>query len=32
LANGSAKVLCDLISGRQPDIDISGLGIDRLRR
>ncbi len=31
LANGSAKVLCDLISGRQPDIDISGLGIDRLR-
>ena len=32
LANGSAKVLCDLISGRKPDIDISGLGIDRLRR
>ena len=31
LANGSAKVVCDLISGREPDIDISGLGMDRLK-
>ncbi len=31
LANGSAKVVSDLISGRQPEIDISGLGMDRLK-
>ncbi len=31
LASGSAKVLSDLVSGRTPEIDISGLDIDRLR-
>jgi len=31
LASGSAKVLSDLVSDRPPEIDISGLGLDRLR-
>ena len=30
LACGSARALCDLMAGRQPDIDLSGLGIDRI--
>jgi D-amino-acid dehydrogenase len=32
LACGSARVLADSISGRRPDIDFEGLGLDRLRR
>jgi D-amino-acid dehydrogenase len=31
LACGSARVLADLVSQRQPAIDLQGLGIDRLR-
>jgi D-amino-acid dehydrogenase len=31
LASGSAKVLSDLVSDRPPEIDISGLGLDRFR-
>jgi D-amino-acid dehydrogenase len=31
LACGSARVLADLLAGRTPDIDIEGLGIERLR-
>jgi len=31
LASGSAKVLSDLVSARSPEIDISGLGLERLR-
>jgi glycine/D-amino acid oxidase-like deaminating enzyme len=31
LASGSAKVMSDLVSDRPPDLDISGLGLDRLR-
>ena len=30
LACGSARVVADLISGRAPDVDIEGLGIERL--
>ncbi|MDA0997879.1 MAG: FAD-dependent oxidoreductase, partial [Proteobacteria bacterium] len=29
MAAGSGRVLSDILSGRQPDIDISGLTIDR---
>jgi len=32
LSCGSARVLADLIAGREPAIDISGLGPQRLRR
>ena len=31
LASGSAKLVSDMVSGRQPEIDMGGLGIDRLR-
>ena len=31
MACGSAKVLADAICGRSPDIDVAGLGIERLR-
>jgi len=31
LASGSAKVMSDLVSDRPPEIDISGLGLDRFR-
>ena len=31
LASGSAKLVSDMVSGRTPEIDMSGLGIDRLR-
>jgi D-amino-acid dehydrogenase len=31
LASGSARILADQISGQAPDIDISGLTLDRLR-
>jgi D-amino-acid dehydrogenase len=30
LASGSARVLADSISGRKPEIDLAGLGIERL--
>lgn len=30
LASGSARVLADSISGRKPEIDLTGLGIERL--
>ena len=29
MACGSGRVLADLISGRKPEIDTSGLGIER---
>ncbi len=29
MASGSAQIIADLISGRTPEIDISGLGLDR---
>ncbi len=29
MATGSARILADLIAGRTPEIDISGLGLDR---
>ena len=29
MATGSARIIADLISGRSPEIDISGLGLDR---
>jgi D-amino-acid dehydrogenase len=29
MACGSAQVIADLISGRTPEIDIRGLGLDR---
>jgi len=32
LGCGSAQALADLIAGRQPDVDLEGLGIERLRR
>jgi len=32
LACGSARVLADSISGRKPDIDLMGLGIERLKK
>ncbi len=32
LANGSARLLADLVSGQSPSIDPEGLGIDRLLR
>jgi D-amino-acid dehydrogenase len=32
LACGSARVLADSISGRKPEIDLTGLGIERLGR
>lgn len=31
LSCGSARVLADLVGGRQPDLDVEGLGIARLR-
>ena len=31
LASGSAKLVSDMVSGRTPEIDMSGLGIERLR-
>jgi D-amino-acid dehydrogenase len=31
LSCGSARALADLISGRAPDVDLSGFGVDRLR-
>jgi D-amino-acid dehydrogenase len=31
MACGSARVVADLMSGRKPDIDVEGLGIERLR-
>jgi D-amino-acid dehydrogenase len=31
LSCGSARALADLISGRAPDVDVSGFGVDRLR-
>jgi D-amino-acid dehydrogenase len=31
LACGSARVVADLMSGRQPEIDVEGLGVERLR-
>ena len=30
LSCGSARVVADLIGGRSPDLDVSGLGVDRL--
>jgi D-amino-acid dehydrogenase len=30
LSCGSARVVADLMSGRQPDVDIEGLGVERL--
>jgi D-amino-acid dehydrogenase len=32
MAAGTARVMCDLISGRRPEIDLEGLGIERYRR
>jgi len=32
LASGSARVVADSISGRKPDIDLTGLGIERLSK
>ena len=29
MACGSARVIADLIAGRQPEIDLEGLGLDR---
>jgi len=29
MAAGSGRVLADLISGRRPDVDLSGLTLDR---
>jgi D-amino-acid dehydrogenase len=29
MAAGTARVIADLVSGRTPDIDLSGLGMDR---
>jgi glycine/D-amino acid oxidase-like deaminating enzyme len=31
MACGSAKLLADSICGRSPDIDVEGLGVERLR-
>jgi D-amino-acid dehydrogenase len=30
LSCGSARVVADLLSGRQPEVDIEGLGVERL--
>jgi D-amino-acid dehydrogenase len=32
MAAGTARVMADLISGRKPEIDLEGLGIERYRR
>jgi glycine/D-amino acid oxidase-like deaminating enzyme len=32
MACGSAQVITDLVSGRTPEIDISGVGLDRFTR
>ena len=32
MARGSGRVLADLVSGRKPEIDTSGLGIERYAR
>jgi D-amino-acid dehydrogenase len=29
MACGSGRAVADLVSGRQPDIDMAGLGLDR---
>jgi D-amino-acid dehydrogenase len=31
MACGSGKALADLISGREPEIDMTGLGLDRFQ-
>ena len=31
LSSGSARALADLIVGNKPEIDLAGLGLDRLR-
>jgi D-amino-acid dehydrogenase len=31
LSCGSARVVADLMSGRQPEVDVEGLGVERLR-
>ncbi|HEY8050103.1 MAG TPA: amino acid dehydrogenase, partial [Ramlibacter sp.] len=30
LSCGSARVVADLMAGRKPDVDIEGLGVERL--
>ena len=32
LACGSARALSDLVGGRTPDVDLEGLGVERLHR
>jgi D-amino-acid dehydrogenase len=32
LGCGSARALADLIGGKVPEIDLAGLGVERLRR
>lgn len=32
MACGSGRIMADLLSGRRPEVDITGLGVDRYRR